>query len=51
MRFYTDLVKDRVVAVNFVFTSCTTICPPMGANFARLQKLLAGRQVQLISVS
>ena len=54
VRFYTDLVKDRVVAVNFVFTTCTTICPPMGANFARLRKLLgdrAGREVHLISVS
>ncbi len=54
VRFYTDLVKDRVVAVNFVFTTCTTICPPMGANFAKLQKILSsrpGRQVQLISVS
>lgn len=53
-RFYTDLVKDKVVAVNFVFTTCTTICPPMGANFAKLQKLLgdrAGRAVHLISVS
>src|SRR3954471_22880311 len=51
VRFYTDLVKDRVVAMNFVFTTCTTICPPMGANFAKLQKLLAGRDVRLISVS
>jgi protein SCO1/2 len=54
VRFYTDLVKDRVVAVNFIFTSCTTICPPMGASFAKLQKILsarAGREVQLISVS
>jgi protein SCO1/2 len=51
VRFYTDLVKGKVVAVNFVFTTCTTICPPMGANFARLQKLLAGKDVQLISVS
>jgi protein SCO1/2 len=53
-RFYTDLVKGRVVIANFVFTTCTTICPPMGANFARLQKLLgdrAGRDVFLISVS
>lgn len=54
LRFYSDLVKDRVVAVNFVFTTCTTICPPMGANFAKLRKLLgdrAGRDVHLISVS
>lgn len=53
-RFYTDLVQDNVVAMNFIFTTCTTICPPMGANFARLQELLgtkAGGEVRLISVS
>jgi protein SCO1 len=50
--FYSDLVKDRVVAVNFVFTSCTTICPVMGATFAQVQKLLGNRDdVSLISVS
>ena len=54
VRFYTDLVKGQVVAMNFVFTSCGTICPPMGANFAKLQKILGGRpgpHVRLISVS
>ena len=50
--FYRDLVKGRVVAVNFVFTSCTTVCPTMGATFARVQKLLGDRKdVALISVS
>lgn len=54
VRFYTDLVKGRTVAVNFIFTTCTTICPPLGATFARLQRELgerAGRDVQLISIS
>lgn len=54
VRFASDLVKDRVVAINFVFTTCTTICPPMGASFAKLRQLLgerAGRDVHLISVS
>jgi protein SCO1/2 len=51
VHFYSDLVKGKVVAMNFVFTSCTTICPPMGANFAKLQKLTAGKDVHLISVS
>ena len=51
VHFYSDLVKGRVVAMSFVFTSCTTICPPIGANFAKLQKLLAGRDVHLISIS
>lgn len=52
--FYSDLVEGRAVAMNFVFTTCTTICPPMGANFGRLQEELAerfGRDVYLISVS
>lgn len=52
--FYSDLVKDKVVAVNFVFTSCTTVCPPMGAIFGQLQKLNAehvGKDLHLISVS
>jgi cytochrome oxidase Cu insertion factor (SCO1/SenC/PrrC family) len=51
VHFYSDLVKGRVVAINFIFTTCTTICPPLGATFARVQKDLAGRDVQLISIS
>jgi len=54
VRFYTDLVKGKTVAVQFIFTTCTTICPPLGATFARVQKELgerAGRDVQLISIS
>lgn len=54
LRFRTDLVEGRVVAINFLFTNCTTICPPLGATFGKLRKLLgerAGRDVHLISVS
>ena len=54
VRFYSDLVRGKVVMINFIFTSCTTICPPMGATFGKLQQLLgdrAGRDVHLISVS
>ena len=54
VRFYSDLVKGKTVAINFIFTTCTTICPPLGATFARVQKELgerAGRDVRLISVS
>ncbi len=52
--FYSDLVRGKRVAINFVFTTCTTICPPMGANFERLQALLgarAGADVRLLSIS
>lgn len=54
VHFLSDLVADRVVAINFVFTTCTTICPPMGATFGRLQERLGerlGAEVELISVS
>lgn len=54
INFYTDLVKGRTVVINFIFTTCTTICPPLGATFARVQKELgdkAGRDVRFISIS
>ena len=54
LNFYTDLVKGRVVAINFIFTTCTTICPPLTATFRRVRQDLdeaLGRDVQLISVS
>src|SRR5438093_10805258 len=39
-RFLTDLVRGRVVAVNFIFTGCSTVCPIMGANFGKLRESL-----------
>ena len=54
LNFYRDLIKGKTVAINFIFTTCTTVCPPMGATFAKVQTLLgerAGKDVQLISIS
>jgi protein SCO1 len=53
LHFHSDLVRGRTVAVNFIFTTCTTICPPLAATFGKLRLLLAekGRDVQLISIS
>ena len=42
VKFY-DLIKGKVVALNFIFTSCKTICPPMGANFVELKTIMAER--------
>src|SRR4051794_9675078 len=36
VRFYSDVVQGKTVAINTIFTTCTTICPLMGANFAKL---------------
>lgn len=53
LNFYTDLIKGKTVAINFIFTTCTTICPPLTATFRRVQQDLAERAlpVQLISIS
>lgn len=54
LRFYSDLIKGRLVAINFLFTSCKSICPMQGESFSRLQAALAerlGKDVYLISIS
>jgi cytochrome oxidase Cu insertion factor (SCO1/SenC/PrrC family) len=54
VHLYTDLVKGRVAALSFIFTTCTTICPLIGANLGQLQAELGqslGEDVALISVS
>ena len=50
LKFYTDLVKGKTVAINFIFTTCTNICPPLTATFRKVQ-VEAGPNVNLISVS
>jgi protein SCO1/2 len=54
VHFYSDLVRGHIVVINFIFTTCTTICPPLGATFARVQKEFdtgAGKDVRFISIS
>jgi protein SCO1 len=54
VHLYQDLVKGRIAALSFVFTTCTTICPLIGANLGRLQAELGqslGKDISLISVS
>lgn len=54
LHFYSDLIKGKIVAINFIFTNCTTICPPLAATFARVQKEMGekvGRDVHFISIS
>jgi cytochrome oxidase Cu insertion factor (SCO1/SenC/PrrC family) len=54
VRFYDDLLKGKVVLINFMFTTCTGVCPPMTANLAKVQNLLGervGKDVVMISIS
>ncbi len=54
VRFFDDLIKDKVVAINFVFTSCTKACPLETARLANVYRLLGdrvGRDVFMYSIS
>jgi len=37
--FYDDLVKGKIVTMNFFFAQCDEICPLVTANLAKVQKL------------
>ena len=47
------LSTDRPVLVDFVYTSCTTICPVLSINFANFQKTIIEEsgKTQLVSIS
>lgn len=51
--FAAAIAGDTPVAVDFVFTTCTTICPVMTATFARLHETLGtdGADLRLVSIS
>jgi len=53
VKFYNDLLKDKLVLINFMFTTCEGICPPMTANLAKVQQLIGDRNkdVTMISIS
>jgi protein SCO1/2 len=54
VRFYDDLVKGKVVLINFMFTSCTNQCPLTTANLVKVEDALGerlGRDVRMISVT
>ncbi len=43
VHFYDDLVKDKIVVINFIYTHCKKSCPPIMANLVKVQKLLRDR--------
>ena len=53
-QFYSDLVRDRIVMINFFFVTCGDVCPLIMANLREVQALLgtrAGRDVFMYSVT
>ena len=54
VRFYDDLIRGKVVAINMMYADCEGICPLATSNLVRVQALLgarAGRDVFLYSLT
>lgn len=53
MRLDEAVETDEPVLVNFIFTTCTTICPVMTTGFAQFQEALGDERdrVRLVSIS
>lgn len=54
VKFVSDVIGDRIVVMDFVYTSCTTVCPVLSAVFKQVQGRLGdqlGEDVALVSVS
>lgn len=46
VRFYDDLVKGRTVLVNFMFTSCASICPQSTRTLRKVQDIISARHAR-----
>jgi protein SCO1/2 len=54
LRFYDDLIKEKVFVISFIYTSCRDICPLATSRLAELQEKLGdsmGRDVHFYSIS
>ena len=54
VRFYDDLIRGKLVAINMMYAQCEGICPGMTQNLLRVQKHLGdrvGRDVFMYSIS
>lgn len=43
VKFYDDLIKDKIVIFNMFYAKCEGICSPITRNLVRLQNLLGNR--------
>jgi protein SCO1 len=54
VRFYDDLIKDKHVVINFMYTRCEGSCPITTAKLAKVQQTLkqrVGRDIFMYSIS
>jgi protein SCO1 len=54
MKFYSDLIKDKVVIINSFFATCQASCLPLTRNLEKVQQALGerlGKDVYILSIS
>jgi protein SCO1/2 len=54
VRFYDDLIKDKIVVINFMYANCEGVCPGITMNMAKVQKALGsrvGREIFFYSIT
>ncbi len=54
LRFYDDLIRGKIVVVNFIYTSCSNICPLVTSRLAMVKDLLGdrvGRDIFFLSIT
>jgi copper(I)-binding protein/cytochrome oxidase Cu insertion factor (SCO1/SenC/PrrC family) len=43
VRFFDDLIRDRIVAINFIYTTCPDTCPLETAQLVKVQNIMGDR--------
>ena len=54
VRFYDDLIKDKIVVINMMYADCEGVCPGITANLVKVQKALEnriGRDIFMYSIT
>lgn len=54
LRFFDDVIAGKVVAINFIFTNCTDVCPMETARLVDVYRLLGdrvGKDVHFYSIT
>jgi cytochrome oxidase Cu insertion factor (SCO1/SenC/PrrC family) len=54
VKFKSEALADRIVAIDFIYATCTTVCPLLSSVFANVQDLLGerlGKEVWFVSIT
>src|SRR3984893_12882367 len=54
LKFYDDILKDKIVLISFIYTNCPDICPLATARIAQVEDKLGdmvGRDIFFVSMT